>query len=67
MKRICILVLLLIFTFGCYDIPCKNSEMPKGELKQANGFNYVLVEIESKKFIAYQTSFEYWELCGPVN
>jgi hypothetical protein len=47
----------------------KNSKEPRGfsevneELKTAPcGFKYKIIEIEGKRFVAYQTSHWYWEV-----
>ena len=59
-----ILIALLAVT-GCGE--AKNTETPYGEKKIAeNGMKYVLTCLEGKKFIAYQTSYNYWHLSGPV-
>lgn len=44
----------------------KNLEKPYGLSKSEGNFKYVLTCIENKNFVAYQTSYEYWELAGPV-
>jgi hypothetical protein len=52
---------------GCSN--AKNSKEPRGfsevneELKTAPcGFKYKIIEIEGKRFVAYQTSHWYWEV-----
>jgi len=50
---------------GCGE--AKNTDMPKGELKRGeNGMKYVLTCMEGHTFIATQSSYEYWNLSGPI-
>lgn len=55
-----ILVLLLFGLWGCSV--AKNSNEPIGILKSENGFTYKLIELQGKKYIAYQTAYWYWEI-----
>lgn len=59
-----VLIALLAVT-GCGE--AKNTKTPYGEKKIAeNGMKYILTCLEGKKFIAYQLSYGFWSLSGPV-
>jgi len=72
-ERVCRIVALVAIASmpllaGCSN-NAKNSKEPRGfsevngELKTAPcGFKYKIVEIEGKRFIAYQSSNWYWEV-----
>ena len=40
------------------DVPVRTSP---------NGFRYKILEIEGHKFIAYMSSYGYWQLSGPID
>lgn len=62
MLVVAVVFILLLATYG----EGKNLEEPYGLSKTEGNFKYVLTCIENKNFVAYQTSYEYWELAGPV-
>jgi hypothetical protein len=58
--------MFLIFTTGC-SVAKNSSNAIGGEVKYSGGIKYKIVEVEGRKFVATQTSYDYWTLAGPID
>lgn len=60
-----VLIAAAVALIGCSE--ARNLDRPGGELKHgANGMTYVLTCVEGYEFIAFQGSYNFWYLSGPL-